>query len=143
MACLIKVTLSKDLYSFGLELSSILPIAIQLILFGLKFSEIKYWTSGSIFFDLLKLVTFEYFGVWHELNRKAADYFYSAGTSSLLVKDFKMANNAYTALQRLSNQESYITKKSKKLKELIAELSVFNDNNFKIVKVNTKVNWYE
>ena len=74
------------------------------------------------------------------INKKAADYFYSAGTSSLLVKDFKMANNAYTALQRLSNQESYITKKSKKLKELIAELSVFNDNNFKIVKVNTKVN---
>ena len=51
-----------------------------------------------------------------------------------------MANNAYNALQRLSNQESYITKKSKKLKELIEELSVFNDNNFKIVKVNTKVN---
>jgi len=74
------------------------------------------------------------------LNRKAADYFYSAGTSSLLVKDFKMANNAYNALQRLSNQESYITKKTKKLKELIAELSVFNDNNFKIVKVNTKGN---
>ena len=74
------------------------------------------------------------------LNRKAADYFYSAGTSSLLVKDFKMANNAFNALQRLSNQESYITKKTKKLKELIAELSVFNDNNFKIVKVNTKVN---
>ena len=42
IACLIKVTLSKDLYSFGLELSSILPIAIQLILFGLKFSEIEY-----------------------------------------------------------------------------------------------------
>ena len=42
MACLIKVTLSKNLYSFGLELSSILPIAIQLILFGLKFSEIEY-----------------------------------------------------------------------------------------------------
>ena len=73
-------------------------------------------------------------------KRKAADYFYSAGTSSLLVKDFKMANNAFNALQRLSNQESYITKKTKKLKELIAELSVFNDNNFKIVKVNTKVN---
>ena len=33
------------------------------------------------------------------INRKAADYFYSAGTSSLLVKDFKMANNAYNALQ--------------------------------------------
>ena len=74
------------------------------------------------------------------INKKAADYFYSAGTSSLLVKDFKMANNAYNALQRLSNQESYITKKTKKLKELIAELSVFNDNNFKIVKVNTKGN---
>ena len=74
------------------------------------------------------------------LNRQAADYFYSAGTSSLLVKDFKMANNAYNALQRLSNQENYITKKSKKLKELIAELSVFNDNNFKIVNVNTNGN---
>ena len=42
MACLIKVTLSKDLNSFGLELSSILPTAIQLILFGLKFLEIEY-----------------------------------------------------------------------------------------------------
>ena len=31
-------------------------------------------------------------------------------------------------------------KKLKKLKELIEEFSVFNDNNFKIVKVNTKVN---
>ena len=47
------------------------------------------------------------------INKKAADYFYSAGTSSLLVKDFKMANNAYNALQRLSNQESYIIKKGK------------------------------
>ena len=73
-------------------------------------------------------------------KRKAADYFYSAGTSSLLVKDFKMANNAYNALQRLSNQESYVIKKSKKLKELIEELYVFDDNNFKIVKVNTKGN---
>ena len=43
----------------------------------------------------------------------AADYFYSAGTGSLLVKDFKMANNAYKALQRLSNQESYVIKKRK------------------------------
>ena len=74
------------------------------------------------------------------LNRKAADYFYSAGTSSLLVKDFKMANNAYDALERLSNQESYAIKKNKKLKQLIEELSVLNDNNFKIVKVNTKGN---
>ena len=73
-------------------------------------------------------------------SRKAADYYYSAGASSLIEKDFKMANNAYNAIQRLSNQESYVLKKSKKLKELIAELSVFNDNNFKIVKVNTKVN---
>ena len=63
MACLIKVALSKNLYSFGLELSSILPMAIQLILFGLKFYEIKYCTSGSIFFYLPKLVTLEYFGV--------------------------------------------------------------------------------
>ncbi len=72
------------------------------------------------------------------INRKAADYFYSAGTSSLLVKDFKMANNAYNALQRLSDQESYVIKKRKRLKELIEELTVFDDNNFKIVKVNTK-----
>ena len=76
-------------------------------------------------------------------KRKAADYFYSAGTSSLLVKDFKMANNAYNALQRLSNLESYVIKKSKRLKELIEEFSEFDDNNFKIVKVNTKGNWYE
>ena len=74
------------------------------------------------------------------IKRKAVDYFYSAGTSSLLTKDFKMANNAYNALERLSNQENYVMNKSKKLKELIGELSVFDDNNFKIVKVNTKGN---
>ena len=68
--CLIKLTLSKDLYSFTLELSLIFPIAIQLILFGLKFSESEYWTSGRIFLDLLKLFTLEYFGVWHELNKR-------------------------------------------------------------------------
>ena len=51
-----------------------------------------------------------------------------------------MANNAYNALQRLSNQESYVIKKIKRLKELIEELTVFDDNNFKIVKVNTKGN---
>ena len=50
-----------------------------------------------------------------------------------------MANNAYNALQRLSIQESYVIKKRKKLKELIEQPTVFDDNDFKIVKVNTKV----
>ena len=74
------------------------------------------------------------------IKKKASDYFYSAGTSSLLNKDFNMANNAYNALQRLSNNESYVIKKSEKLKELIEELSVFDDNNFKIVKINRNGN---
>ena len=74
------------------------------------------------------------------INKKATDYFYSAGTSSILVKDFKMANNAYNALQRLSNKESYALKKSKKLKELIEELFAFDDKNFRIIKLNTKGN---
>ena len=76
-------------------------------------------------------------------SRKAADYYYSAGASSLIEKDFKMANNAYNAIQRLSNQESYVLKKSKKLKQLIQEFSEFDDNNFTIVKVKTKGNWNE
>jgi len=77
------------------------------------------------------------------MKRKAVDYFYSAGTSSLLTKDFKMANNSHSALQRLSIKESYAINKSKKLEELIEELSMFNDNYYKIIKVNRKGNLNE
>ena len=71
-------------------------------------------------------------------KKRAADYFYSAGTSSLLNKDFLKANNAHDALQRLSKGESVILEKSDKLGSLIKELTDDKDNDFKIIKVNTK-----
>ena len=71
-------------------------------------------------------------------KNRAADYFYSAGTSSLLNKDFLKANNAHDALQRLSKGESVILEKSDKLGSLIKELTDDKDNDFKIIKVNTK-----
>ena len=71
-------------------------------------------------------------------KKRAADYFYSAGTSSLLNKDFLKANNSHDALQRLSKGESVILEKSDKLGSLIKELTDDKDNDFKIIKVNTK-----
>ena len=71
-------------------------------------------------------------------KKRAADYFYSAGTSSLLNKDFLKANNAHDALQRLSKGKNIILEKSNKLGNLIKELTEDKDNDFKIVKVNTK-----
>ena len=71
---------------------------------------------------------------------RAADYFYSAGTSSLLNKDFLKANNAYDALQRLSKNESKLLKKTIKLENLIKELSEHEDNDFRIVKVKSETN---
>ncbi len=71
-------------------------------------------------------------------KKRAADYFYSAGTSSILNKDFLKANNAHDALQRLSKGESVILEKSDKLGNLIKELTDDKDNDFKIIKVYTK-----
>ena len=69
--------------------------------------------------------------------KRAADYFYSAGTSSLLNKDFLKANNSHDALERLSKIESVIVEKSNKLESLIKELSDDKDDDFKIIKINT------
>ena len=69
---------------------------------------------------------------------KAAKYFYSAGTSSLLKENFVRANNSLVALKRLSKSESSIKENSLKLEGLIKELSDDKDNNFKIIKVNSK-----
>ena len=69
---------------------------------------------------------------------KAAKYFYSAGTSSLLKENFVRANNSLVALKRLSKSESSIKENSLKLEGLIRELSDDKDNNFKIIKVNSK-----
>ena len=69
--------------------------------------------------------------------KRAADYFYSAGTSSLLNKDFLKANNSHDALERLSKSESVILEKSNKLENLIKELSDDKDDDFKIIKINT------
>ena len=71
-------------------------------------------------------------------KKRAADYFYSAGTSSLLNKDFLKANNAHDALQRLSKGKNIILEKSNKLGNLIKELTEDKDNDFKIIKINTK-----
>ena len=69
--------------------------------------------------------------------KKAADYFYSAGTSSLLNKDFLKANNSHDALERLSKSERQILEKSNKLGNLIKELTDDKDDNFKIIKVKS------
>ena len=69
--------------------------------------------------------------------KRAADYFYSAGTSSLLNKDFVKANNSHDALERLSKSESVILEKSNKLGSMIKELSDDKDDDFKIIKIYT------
>ncbi len=69
--------------------------------------------------------------------KRAADYFYSAGTSSLLNRDFLKANNSHDALERLSKSDSLIAEKSNKLGSLIKELSDDKDDDFKIIKINT------
>ncbi len=69
--------------------------------------------------------------------KRAADYFYSAGTSSLLNRDFLKANNSHDALERLAKSDSLIAKKSNKLGSLIKELSDDKDDDFKIIKINT------
>jgi len=71
-------------------------------------------------------------------KKKAAKYFYSAGTSSLLNKNFVRAGNALVALKRLSKSESSIKENSIKLESLIKKLSDDRDYNFKIIKVNSK-----
>ena len=73
-------------------------------------------------------------------KKRAADYFYSAGTSSLLKKDFLKANNAHDALQRLSKNESKALKMAIKLENLIKELSEHKDTDFKIIKVKSEKN---
>ena len=81
---------------------------------------------------------------YFEFGKKNGEWIFFAWEGYLRARlnyiNDKRANNAYNALQRLSNQESYIIKKRKRLKKLIEELTVFDDNNFKIVKVNTKGN---
>jgi hypothetical protein len=69
--------------------------------------------------------------------QKASGYFYSAGTSSLLKKDFVRANDSLDALKRLSKAEQILNIRTKKLEKLIKELSDDKDNNFRIIKVNT------
>ena len=69
--------------------------------------------------------------------QRASDYFYSAGTSALLKKDFIRANNSLDALQRLSKAEKSLNIRTEKLEKLIKELSDDKDNDFSIIKVNT------
>ncbi len=73
-------------------------------------------------------------------KKRAADYFYSAGTSSLLNNDFLRANNAHDALQRLSKSESVLLEKSIKLEKLIKELSEHKDKDFRILKIKSEIN---
>lgn len=73
-------------------------------------------------------------------KKRAADYFYSAGTSSILNSDFIKANDSYYALERLSKVNKTILDKSIKLRNLISEFSNDKDENFKIIKIKSEVN---
>ncbi len=67
--------------------------------------------------------------------RKAGKYFYSAGTSSILNKDFTNANDSLVALQRITKKQKELTKKLIKLKKLIHEFTTLSDEKIKIVKI--------
>ena len=67
---------------------------------------------------------------------EAEDYFYSAGTSALLEKDFTRANNSLQALKRLSKTSTKTQIKVEKLHKLIKEFYEDQDKNYKTTKVN-------
>ena len=67
--------------------------------------------------------------------KKAGDYFYSAGTSSILNKDFTRANDSLIALERLTKKQKTLTNKKNKLDKLITEFSRDTKERIKIVKI--------
>lgn len=67
--------------------------------------------------------------------KKAGDYFYSAGTSSILNKDFTKANDSLIALERLTKKQNKLTDKKNKLNKLITEFTTDTKERIKIVKI--------
>ena len=67
--------------------------------------------------------------------RRAGKYFYSAGTSSILNKDFTNANDSLVALQRITTKQKQLSKKLNKLKKLINEFTKLSDEKIRIVKI--------
>ena len=68
---------------------------------------------------------------------RSSDYFYSSGTSALLNKDFTRATKSYNALVRLSKLNDLIVIKKNKLGNLITDISIDNDKNYIIKKVQS------
>ena len=67
--------------------------------------------------------------------KKAGDYFYAAGTSSILNKDFTRANDSLIALERLSKKLKKLTNKKNRLFKLITEFTNDTEEMIKIVKI--------
>ena len=67
--------------------------------------------------------------------KKAGNYFYSAGTSSILTKDFSKANDSLVALERLTKKQKKLNNKKNKLDKLIAEFTKNVKEKIKIIKL--------
>ena len=71
-----------------------------------------------------------------KINR-ASKFFYAAGTSALLNRDFARASDSFEALKRLSQINPDIMIQRDKLGDLFSELSYEKDQKFQIKKINT------
>ena len=67
--------------------------------------------------------------------KKAGNYFYSAGTSSILNKDYTKANDSLVALKRVTINENQLKNKEIKLKKLITEFTKSPDEPINILKI--------
>ena len=67
--------------------------------------------------------------------KKAGDYFYSAGTSSILNKDFTRADDSLIALERLTKKQKKLINKKNQLDKLIIEFTKDTKEKIKIVKI--------
>ena len=67
--------------------------------------------------------------------KKAGNYFYSAGTSSILNKDYTKANDSLVALKRVTINEDQLKNKEIKLKKLINEFTKLPDEPINILKI--------
>ena len=67
--------------------------------------------------------------------KKAGNYFYSAGTSSILNKDYTKANDSLVALKRVTINENQLKNKEIKLKELITEFTKLPDEPINFLKI--------
>ena len=71
--------------------------------------------------------------------KRSSDYFYSAGASALINKEFTRANKSFDALKRLSKLDKEISLKKKKLGDLIKDFPDDDEKNYTIKKVNSNI----